>query len=191
MNGYYWNLKVTGHKYDPSQPRVPAGSPEGGRWTNSGGAGKVVLPDDVTRTEYVDAGLWKARGYRSEAPVYVREADMPPVKPGHVRFYHGTQAANAHPITRDGLKPGAEVGQGERLRAVLGVAGQRSGFGEVSVVADLPEADVHMVNDQWGEVYRTIAPSEIVGVLLTHLTTSDPGEIIPIYREWMAMEGNG
>jgi len=36
MSGYYWTLKVK--KYDPSQPRVPAGSSEGGRWT-SGGAG--------------------------------------------------------------------------------------------------------------------------------------------------------
>jgi hypothetical protein len=37
MNGYYWRLKV-GHKYDPSQPRVPAGDPRGGQWTESGQA---------------------------------------------------------------------------------------------------------------------------------------------------------
>jgi hypothetical protein len=27
------------HKYDPDQPRVPAGSPQGGQWTSGGGGG--------------------------------------------------------------------------------------------------------------------------------------------------------
>lgn len=35
MDGYYWNLKVQGRKYDPGQPRVPAGRPEGGQWTDT------------------------------------------------------------------------------------------------------------------------------------------------------------
>jgi hypothetical protein len=36
VNGYYWKLKV-GHKYDPNQPRIPAGDPRGGQWTAEGG----------------------------------------------------------------------------------------------------------------------------------------------------------
>jgi hypothetical protein len=35
VNNYYWKLRV-GAKYNPSQPRVPAGSSEGGQWTATG-----------------------------------------------------------------------------------------------------------------------------------------------------------
>lgn len=38
MSDYYWRLTV-GKKYDPSQPRVPSGSSEGGQWTSVGGGG--------------------------------------------------------------------------------------------------------------------------------------------------------
>lgn len=42
-DGYYWKLKVrTGRKYNPSQPRVPAGQPEGGRWTAAEGSGPGI-----------------------------------------------------------------------------------------------------------------------------------------------------
>jgi len=42
MSDYYWKLKVqAGRKYDPSQPRVPAGDPRGGQWTSSGTGGSV------------------------------------------------------------------------------------------------------------------------------------------------------
>lgn len=33
-------LKRTGQKYDDDQPRVPAGSPDGGQWTSGGGGGE-------------------------------------------------------------------------------------------------------------------------------------------------------
>jgi len=79
---------------------------------------------------------------------------------------------------------------GEQLRVVLGVANAPSGFGEINIVADLPKTDVHMVNDQWAEVARTIKPSEMKGVLITHMSTSDIAEIMPIYQEWMAQGGS-
>ena len=182
------------------------GGPGSGHWGHAGRPGKrggslpgkgsgaspakgLVLPDDITRMEFVDAGLWKKRGYDVDLPVYVRESTMPPVKSGFVRFYHGTWAGNARPISKQGLKPGKETESGEQLGMVLGVAGQRSGFGDVNIVADLPEADVHMINDQWAEVYRTIEPSEMRGILLTKMSTKDPAEIIPIYREWQERGG--
>jgi len=31
-------------KYDPNQPRVPAGSPDGGQWTDGGGGGGAASP---------------------------------------------------------------------------------------------------------------------------------------------------
>lgn len=37
MNGYEWRLK-----YDPNQPRVPAGDPRGGQWTSAGGGSSQV-----------------------------------------------------------------------------------------------------------------------------------------------------
>lgn len=30
---WYWGFELDGYKYSPSQPRVPAGNPEGGQWT--------------------------------------------------------------------------------------------------------------------------------------------------------------
>jgi len=36
VKGYYWTLKVQQKRYNPDQPRVPAGDPRGGRWTSSG-----------------------------------------------------------------------------------------------------------------------------------------------------------
>lgn len=41
-------LLVTLDKYDPDQPRVPAGSPDGGRWTAEGGAGAAQWPTSPT-----------------------------------------------------------------------------------------------------------------------------------------------
>jgi len=36
---------VLEHRYDPNQPRVPAGSPSGGRWAGSGGSGSESRQD--------------------------------------------------------------------------------------------------------------------------------------------------
>jgi hypothetical protein len=75
MDGYYWTLRV-GKKYDPSQPRVPAGNPEGGQWTAAGGTsfaeaarrGESVSTSELgggvchaVRVEYKDdgSGVWK------------------------------------------------------------------------------------------------------------------------------------
>jgi len=42
-------LRALGRKYSPGQPRVPAGNPDGGQWTDGGGSGeqteRVVLSD--------------------------------------------------------------------------------------------------------------------------------------------------
>jgi hypothetical protein len=34
-------------KYDPNQPRVPAGNPDGGRWTEAGTNGGIDIADDA------------------------------------------------------------------------------------------------------------------------------------------------
>jgi hypothetical protein len=50
MNGdYVWTLGV---KYDPNQPRVPAGDPRGGQWTSGEGASYREFPIYESREEY-------------------------------------------------------------------------------------------------------------------------------------------
>ena len=56
-------LRQLATKYDPDQPRVPAGSPDGGQWT-SGGATDEALQDAVYWEDDNPAPLTPA-GYRS------------------------------------------------------------------------------------------------------------------------------
>jgi hypothetical protein len=44
-------LLADAFKYDPDQPRVPAGSPEGGQWTSTGGANDDSLASDEGRNQ--------------------------------------------------------------------------------------------------------------------------------------------
>lgn len=41
------NFGLRAQKYDPDQPRVPAGSPNGGQWASGGGAGGVSLSPEA------------------------------------------------------------------------------------------------------------------------------------------------
>lgn len=63
-------------KFDPDQPRLPAGSPEGGRWTSGGGAGAGSLLDDLAETQGAVpadlARLFEAQ-YRGEYHDIVRD----------------------------------------------------------------------------------------------------------------------
>ena len=53
--------------YDPNQPRVPAGSSEGGEWTGGNGGNTVSLPSDVpSRYAQLDAGLPRSIDLRDE-----------------------------------------------------------------------------------------------------------------------------
>src|SRR5205085_12649918 len=45
-------LRRLRHKYSPDQPRVPAGNPDGGQWTDAGGSG-AGRPADSGRSESV------------------------------------------------------------------------------------------------------------------------------------------
>jgi len=77
MSDYYWKLRVQ-KGYDPSQPRVPAGSPDGGRWTAGGGTGASVTFGDVTKTQ-------RFKDWFGDSKV-VDEDGNPKV------VYHGTKA---------------------------------------------------------------------------------------------------
>src|SRR5680860_1535596 len=43
-------------KYDPNQPRVPAGNPDGGQWTDAGGGGGAGEESTSSRPEDHDRG---------------------------------------------------------------------------------------------------------------------------------------
>ena len=66
-------MRRIAHKYDPDQPRVPAGDPKGGQWTKEGGGDAGKDGDDGSLTTE-PAGL--RRGPRSGLPVHV-PADRP------------------------------------------------------------------------------------------------------------------
>jgi len=52
MDDFYWSLKVQPgkKKYNPDQPRVPAGDPQGGQWT-SGGEGSTPQAEDKPKLQ--------------------------------------------------------------------------------------------------------------------------------------------
>lgn len=49
-----WRLRLTLAAWDPAQPRVPAGSPQGGRWTDADG--RAGLVDDRVRVAQLAPG---------------------------------------------------------------------------------------------------------------------------------------
>jgi len=77
----------------------------------------------------------------------------------------------------------------ENLPVIMGIAGDKvkgtSEFGEVSIVADVPSADVRQVNKGgWVEVRRSIKPEEITGVVLGKIpvTMDQLGPIVKDYE---------
>jgi hypothetical protein len=98
MNGYYWRLKV-GHKYDPSQPRVPAGDPRGGQWTSTGGASINWSRENAAEdTGLVPVQKGKPHYYRT---VYMDPADFLKLatpmydKPGTLEYLEGKMKSGA------------------------------------------------------------------------------------------------
>lgn len=97
---------------------------------------------------------------------YMDVNNLPPVAEGKRRVFHGTSINNLKSIAETGVLTGKEAGRGEQIPAILGSGVGPSGFGDVSIVMDLPEKDVRFINDSWTEVYRRVLPKEIVGVIV-------------------------
>lgn len=57
MSSYYWKLKVKG--YNPRQPRVPKGSPQGGQWTSIPGQWMRVTSKENTLAKGDDTELYR------------------------------------------------------------------------------------------------------------------------------------
>lgn len=149
-----------------------------------GSSPKGGLPSNPTSKEYSGLRLFEEENIRVSKPVYVRESQLPPVPEGHVRVYHGTSLRNLESIDQRGVLSGKDIDKKERLNVVLGVAGTTSGFGEVSVIADLPKNRVHFVNDEWVEIKGGIPVSDIKGYMIGDISTSDVPKLVKIYEEY-------
>lgn len=57
-----------GIKYRPDQPRVPAGSPEGGQWTDEGGGGGSSSTSKPSANARASAGTSQPRAYSASTP---------------------------------------------------------------------------------------------------------------------------
>lgn len=99
MDGYYWRLKV-GAKYDPNQPRVPAGDPRGGQWTAEGGGGAWSPgPDrDARRADGVYDVISETDA--DTAAILLTQGVEPSFKP---RIAPVTEYAPGRGLERDGL----------------------------------------------------------------------------------------
>lgn len=95
-DGYYWRLKVrAGRKYDPGQPREPAGGPGGGRWTSSGTVPKLGMRlRSGTRL-----------GGKEDAAKFSAGSALPK------QYWHGTR--NVGRATEDGVRPSADESNSE------------------------------------------------------------------------------
>jgi len=84
------------HGFDPNQPRVAAGNPDGGKWTSSGQDGTRVLSDALPDN------AWMARGKYAQSPV------------------RGGSGRGGGPTRTGGPSEPMEGGQGARLTAAEG-----------------------------------------------------------------------
>jgi ribosomal protein S18 acetylase RimI-like enzyme len=99
-----------------------------------------------------------------DLPVYEHHTELPPVKEGHTRIYHGTWKKNIPGIAKHGLLTGREAGKGEQIGEVLATHSPHNVFGDASIVADVPHEHVRK-NGDWLGIRQSIPRSHIVGVL--------------------------
>jgi HK97 family phage prohead protease len=103
-------------RYAPDQPRVPAGSPEGGRWTSGGGSGAAGSPSSN------DVAL-------NNLPGAVSDAIDSIVTRIQERFFNvdlaEDEAQGGHPLSRHGLRsPEKLIERANRNRLRLGPVGR-------------------------------------------------------------------
>jgi len=148
--------------------------------------GQVQVKEKPSLSDYISIYQWNKAGQKVSQPVVNDASLLPPPKEGTTRIFHGTAAKNAGSISNHGVLTSS--GKKENLPVIMGIAGDKvkgsSEFGEVSIVADVPSADVRQVNKEgWVEVRRSIKPEEITGVVLGKMpVTMD--QLRPIVKDY-------
>jgi hypothetical protein len=165
---------------------------KGRKGQQGGSLPRGPLPADPTSHEYSGLKLFEQLNLDNpyHIPVYVRASQLPPVKEGYERIYHGTQNYLAQNIMRYGLMPGKYSGFGERLPAFMATTKGISTFGDVNFVVDLPKADVHHVNEDWVEVGKIIEPKDITAIIPAGMSTQDIVGLLKIYDDYKAIYGD-
>lgn len=121
---------------------------------------------------------WKKNNIKTDLPVVDEPSQLPSVKPGMTRIFHGTPIQRLQSILDNGLKKGSEIGYGERLNVILGSIDNPKMFGDAAIVFDI--TDFRMVNKSWVEIDRSIKPTEFIGIIRGNspLTLSDYSEAV-------------
>jgi hypothetical protein len=95
---YHWALRYGpngyARKYDPNQPRVPAGNPDGGQWTSEGGSEGITdsrVVSDVTPTNDWMPGAQYAAGRRGPSDRLPPLHHVPSTGVGEVSPYRAGQ----------------------------------------------------------------------------------------------------
>ncbi|MDF3811087.1 MULTISPECIES: hypothetical protein [Rhodopseudomonas] len=96
-------------KYSPTQPRVPAGNPDGGQWTDGGGGGPSA------RTGRNDSRVLSARTGRND-PRVLSDADPEGVKP-HEQYAQARGRSGVGTVLINGQRFELTPAQGARLTA--------------------------------------------------------------------------
>lgn len=64
------------HRYDPNQPRVPAGDPDGGQWTSSGYGGMHDIRAELSRSAFFQLALQQLHRLRAQEEPHVQTARL-------------------------------------------------------------------------------------------------------------------
>lgn len=157
-----------------------------------GSSSKVVAlipPVKPSLSDFINIYKVEKLGVKTEKPILNSLNDLKPPKKGFIRFLHGTSLSNLSSIDKNGVLTGAEVGSKEHLKEVLGynefeyrTQGDNV-FGEITVIADVPQDEISRPNSGWLSINRAIKPSEIKGYLVGKITVS-PSELMPIILEY-------
>ncbi len=157
---------------------------KGQRGGSSSSSGTVPTLSDFINTYKIEK-----LGVKTKKPILDSIDSLARPKEGMVRMLHGTSLDNLGSIDKNGVLTGAEVGSKEHLKEVLGYNEfeyRKQGnnvFGEITVIADVPEGEVRAPNSGWLSLNRSIKPNEIKGYLIGKITVS-PSELMPIIQEY-------
>lgn len=119
-------FRDTGFKYNPDEPRVPAGNPDGGQWTTGGGGGPGSLLPDVTDPNYSEPGLTPFYGFEEALFILFGGPSLLPARiaRGLTGGAHALEAAAVRARLESMLAPGGEAigeaGTDETIRELPG-----------------------------------------------------------------------
>jgi lysozyme len=178
-------------KYDPNQPRVPAGSSDGGQWT-SGGEGTSVRPSTPTKTPQevyhsakklsVSQNLisFIANEEKFRPQVYLDQAGRPTIGYGHLlkrneKFPKGITEKQAREILKQDYKIAEKVVQSkvtvpltqyqfDALTTLIFNIGEGN-FGNSTLLRVLNRGKYQDAADQflvWNKVIKTDASNRVV-----------------------------